>query len=244
MIYLEVDYLIIITVLITAFIQSIFGVGVLLFGTPTLLILNFSFIDCLLILLPISAIINFLQVFKNICHIDYGIYKKLLIYTVPSIIISLFFISHINLEINFIIGIFLILIAIKENSSVIKSLFEKFLEFHKVFYLFMGIIHGLTNLGGALLTARIFFTKLNKNQKRATIAISYMTFALFQMITILIIDFNYNFIYLIYVLVGLLTYLMVNKIFFHKISNEKYNKFFSLFLIVSGFSLIFKGFAW
>lgn len=244
MISLEVDYLIVITVLITAFIQSIFGVGVLLFGTPILLLLNYSFIDSLFILLPISAVINFLQVSKNIHDVDYSIYKNIIIFTVPPIIACLFLVAHIKLEINIIIGLFLILIAIKENSLIIKSLFEKFLKFHRVFYLFMGIIHGLTNLGGALLTAKIFFTKLNKNQKRSTIAISYMTFALFQIITILIIDFTYNLIYLFYVFVGLLTYIMVNKIVFQKISNEKYNKFFSLFLIVSGFSLILKGFAW
>ena len=29
----------------------------------------------------------------------------------------------------------------------------------------MGITHGLTNLGGSLLTAKVFFTNLNKTQK-------------------------------------------------------------------------------
>lgn len=244
MISLEVDYLIILTVLVTTFIQSIFGVGILLFGTPIMLLLNYSFLECLFVLLPISAIINFLQVFKNMHQVDYSIYKNVLIITVPFIVASLFFVAHINLEINIIIGLFLILVAIKENSLIMKDLFEKFLKFNKVFYLFMGIIHGLTNLGGALLTAKIFFTKLNKKQKRATIAISYMTFALFQITTILLIDFHYDFINLIHIFVGLFTYLLVDKIVFNKITNEKYNKFFSLFLVVSGFSLLLKGFSW
>ena len=46
------DYLVIVTIIITASIQSFFGVGVLLFGTPLLTLLNYSFLDCLLILLP------------------------------------------------------------------------------------------------------------------------------------------------------------------------------------------------
>ena len=129
MISLEVDYLIVITVLITAFIQSIFGVGVLLFGTPILLLLNYSFIDSLFILLPISAVINFLQVSKNIYDVDYSIYKNIIIFTIPPIIVCLFLIVHIKLEINIIIGLFLILIAIKENSLTIKSLFENFSNF-------------------------------------------------------------------------------------------------------------------
>ena len=52
----------------------------------------------------------------------------------------------------------------------------------------MGIVHGLTNLGGSLLTAKVFFTNLNKTQKRVTIAISYMSLAIFQILTILLLN--------------------------------------------------------
>ena len=52
----------ILIVIITASIQSFFGVGVLLFGTPLLLLLGYPFLESLLILLPISASINFLQI--------------------------------------------------------------------------------------------------------------------------------------------------------------------------------------
>ena len=45
------------------FFQSIFGVGLLLFGTPTFLLLNYNFLDTLNILLPISISISFLQLF-------------------------------------------------------------------------------------------------------------------------------------------------------------------------------------
>ena len=46
---------------ILIFFQSIFGVGLLLFGTPTFLLLNYNFLDTLNILLPISVSISFLQ---------------------------------------------------------------------------------------------------------------------------------------------------------------------------------------
>ena len=52
-----------------------------------------------------------------------------------------------------------------------------------------------------------------------------MTFALFQIITILIVDFYYNLIYLFYVFVGLLTYIMVNKIVFHKFQTKNITNF-------------------
>ena len=55
----------------------------------------------------------------------------------------------------------------------------------------MGIIHGITNLGGALLSAIVFSKDLSKDSKRTTIAICYLTFAVFQIITLLI-AFNDN----------------------------------------------------
>ena len=108
----------------------------------------------------------------------------------------------------------------------------------------MGIVHGLTNLGGSLLTAKVFFTDLNKTQKRVTIAISYMSLAIFQILTILLFEFNYNLYYLIYFLVGIITYVIVNKIAFKKISEDKYNTLFSFFILLSGISLITKEILW
>jgi hypothetical protein len=72
---------ILIVVIITAAIQSLFGVGVLLFGTPFLLLLEYPFIDILLILLLISASINVLQVLRYYEYINIGIYKKVFLAT-------------------------------------------------------------------------------------------------------------------------------------------------------------------
>lgn len=238
------DYIVIVTIIITAFIQSFFGVGVLLFGTPILILLDYSFLECLLILLPISASINLLQITKDFKEIDYKIYKYVLLLSAPFVVIFLFLISKNTININIVMGTFLIFIAIKDNLPIIKKLFEKFLSFHKIFYISMGIIHGLTNLGGSLLTAKVFFTNLNKIQKRVTIAISYMSLAIFQILTILNFDFNYNFYYLIYLFIGVITYVLVNKIVFQKISEDRYNKIFSLFILLSGTSLIIKEILW
>ncbi len=50
---------ILLTIFITAIVQSIFGTGVLLFGTPILLIFGYNFQIALIILLPTSVLINF-----------------------------------------------------------------------------------------------------------------------------------------------------------------------------------------
>ena len=75
---------ILITIAVTSVIQSIFGVGVLLFGTPILLLLGYEFIDAVMILLPISVSINILQIAKDYRSIDFQFYKGILFYTIPS----------------------------------------------------------------------------------------------------------------------------------------------------------------
>ena len=52
-------------VVVTAFVQSLFGVGVLLFGTPILLVMGHDFVTTLVTLLPISLSINLVQVVRH-----------------------------------------------------------------------------------------------------------------------------------------------------------------------------------
>jgi len=52
-------------VIILIFFQSIFGIGLLLFGTPTFLLLGYNFLDVLNILLPISISISAIQLFLS-----------------------------------------------------------------------------------------------------------------------------------------------------------------------------------
>ena len=46
-------------------IQSIFGVGLLLFGTPSFLLLGYDFANTINILMPVSITISALQFFKS-----------------------------------------------------------------------------------------------------------------------------------------------------------------------------------
>ena len=84
---------ILLTVIATSVIQSVFGVGVLLFGTPVLLLLGYDFINALSVLLPISIAINCLQIIKHFRFIDTDFYKKVLLYSIPLVILCLLFVS-------------------------------------------------------------------------------------------------------------------------------------------------------
>ena len=60
----EIYYLVTI-IAVFSVIQSIFGVGILLFGTPTLLLLEYSYSETLWLLLPCSVVISLIQVVND-----------------------------------------------------------------------------------------------------------------------------------------------------------------------------------
>lgn len=234
------DIYIISIIILTTAIQSLIGVGVLLFGTPLMLLLGHSFLETLLILLPVSVIINLLQFLIYYKAIDRNFYKSIIKYSIPFIMLSLYFIAKTDYDSSIFIGIFLLLISIKDLLPFLKYIYEWLFKLDKIFFIFLGIIHGVTNLGGSLLTAKVFNESLDKFQKRSTIAISYMTFAVFQIITILFLDIKFKSDYFLYIFAGVFVYLVVNKIFFYKISEERYQILFKIFLALSGILLILK----
>jgi len=237
------DFYILITILITAIVQSIFGTGVLLFGTPLLLILGYNFQYALIILLPTSILISFFQLKNNLNKIDIQFYKKLFLFSIPPIILFLYLTNLNSIRINLFVGIFLVVIAIKENILSINRMIKLLIKYESLYLMIMGMIHGITNLGGALLSAIVFSKNLSKDSKRTTIAICYLTFALFQIIT-LIIAFNdnsflniFNFVYWI---LGPVTFFTVEKYLYFRIDGRKYIKYSNFFLFVLGLMLIIK----
>ena len=234
---------ILITIFFTAIVQSIFGTGVLLFGTPILLILGYNFQYALIILLPTSILINFFQLKNNFNKIDIRFYKRLFLFSIPLIILFLYFTNSNSIRINLFVGIFLVIIALKENILSINRLIKLLIKYEHLYLMIMGIIHGITNLGGALLSGIVFSKDLSKESKRTTIAICYLTFALFQIITLIIV-FNdnsflniFNFVYWI---LGPVIFFTVEKYLYFRIDGRKYIKYSNFFLFVLGLMLIIK----
>ncbi len=105
------QFAILFVIFFTTIIQSIFGVGVLLFGTPLMLLFGYDFQFSLTILLPISILINFFRLINKFNNIEFKFYRRLIIWTIPTIIFFLYYISASPINLNLIIGIFLIFIS-------------------------------------------------------------------------------------------------------------------------------------
>ena len=153
-------------ILVLIIIQSIFGIGLLLFGTPTFLILGYDFFNTLNFLLPISIIVSFLQFislkskFKKIIF-DFNFY------CLPFLVLFLIFALNFKEVLNFKFYVTIILIisstlALKRNNFFLKE--KLILKYKKVILIFIGLIHGLTNMGGGFLS--IFSSLINHNKGR------------------------------------------------------------------------------
>ena len=236
-------YDIIIIISITAIIQSIFGTGVLLFGTPLLLIFGYSFHFALIILLPTSILISLLQLKDNFVNVDINFYKKLIIYCIPFIIVSLYYSVTILTQTNLFIGILLVTFSLKNRIQLINTILRFLNRYEKVYFILMGILHGITNLGGSLLSASIFNKDFSKLAKRSTIAVCYLSMAIIQIITLFFIVNSkeiLNVIYIPYWLLGVLVFILVEKYIFFKIDDQKYINYSNVFLFIIGILVIIK----
>jgi len=232
------EFYIVLVIIVTAIIQSIFGVGVLLFGTPFLLIGGYDFVNALTVLLPISLVINLFQIVKGQKLIDLQFYRKLLIYSIPFIVLLLAFTVTLNIDVSFFIGAFLLFISLKPLSETVEKIIAFLFSFDRTYFVVQGIIHGVTNLGGSLLTSKVFSMDIGKAEKRATISLSYFTFALFQILTLVamgkLVEFNFS-----YLFVGAIVFALTDFFIYDSISTQKYDNLFAVFLFISGCALIF-----
>lgn len=232
-------------VLILILFQSIFGVGLLMFGTPTFLMLGYSFPETLALLLPVSIIISSLQFFFS-SEKDNSFIFDFTILCLPFVIIFLYLALTFHQVINFELytSVIIILFSII-NLFKIKFLFEnRFSQIKKkIILILIGIIHGLTNLGGSLLA--IFSTSISNSKKdlsRYYISYGYMTMSLIQIMILLIFDreyFSYNIIY--YIIMVFVFYFPTQKVF-KKFNNKRFSKTINILALIFGLNILANSF--
>ena len=234
---------ILITVAVSSFIQSIFGVGVLLFGTPLLMLQGYNFFQAVIVLLPISLLINLSQIAKDHKSVDIAFYKKIIVYTIPFIVIFLAVLNEIKINIGLLISVLLLFVAAKDFSDRVNNFVNLVVRHERSYFILMGIVHGLTNLGGPLLTVAVHSKGYEKRTTRATVAASYATFATFQIVTLFFSNFDMDIKLSTIALsmsVGLTMFIVTEKIVYANIDAENYRRLFAAFIFLSGALLFVK----
>ena len=231
--------LIIITFLIV--IQSIFGVGLLLFGTPSFLILGYDFASTINILMPVSITISILQFLKSKVS-DQKFIKEYNLFCVPF----LFFFLVIALKFNYFFDFKLLVGFLLVFSSILILNKKKFSSFRNIFFQFkkfvligIGLVHGLTNMGGSFLA--IYSTLVSRNKKeiaRYYICYGYLIMGILQYFTVLFLSFKtLEFTRLFYILFALILYFPSQNLF-KNINDKKFSKYINIIALIYGILIL------
>ena len=212
MVIIQPEFLLVFFIIfICGIIQSLLGIGLLIFGTPTLLLLGYDYVYVLIIILPCSILISFLQIFKKK---DFVFGKKYLyFYTIPTLSIGVFLIIDNKLDINVIkyIGAILFCIGVIRVNKKLNLFFKKLVtKFTVPYCLFIGLIHGLFNMSGAFLT--VFMSSVNDSAEkiRVSIAYWYLVFAIIQIFILFITSaLIYSKMTLVFLVISLISYVLV-----------------------------------
>jgi len=222
-------------------VQSVFGVGLLLFGTPSFLLLGYDFANTINILMPVSILVSFLQFFKSKVK-DIKFIDEYNYFCLPFL--ALFLILALNykglIDFKFYVALLLIfssvLILNKNKFSLFK---KKFFQMRKVILAIIGSIHGFTNMGGSFLSIySILVSKNKKELSRYYISYGYLIMGIIQYIIVLFIMHDYlNFVKLYYILIVILLYFPAQKIF-KNIDDRKFTRYINIIALLYGIIIL------
>jgi uncharacterized membrane protein YfcA len=166
-----------------AVVQSLFGIGLLVFGTPTLLLLGYSYQQALAILLPASLAVSLLQL-GTVPRLDRSFARQFGLWCLIPLAASLGLVSMLQFKasLNLAVALALAAFVVLRISPALEAKATAWLHGNqKAWLVLMGVVHGLSNLGGSLLTILANGLHADKERIRSVIVHCYVSFALVQL---------------------------------------------------------------
>ena len=231
-------YIVLLVVAFFSVVQSLFGVGLLVFGTPTFLLLGASYGEAIAYILPSSLLLSALQShgFRNKIRIARGI----ILYAMPFVFIGMIFSVELgqHSHIVSIIGAVMLLLSIIRIVGI-EKVSDKVNRFGRLSLILTGLVHGVSNQGGALLTLLMGSLYSDKEKIRTNIAFAYLLFGLSQFIVLVWLKSDLIGVSsVLYVLVTLFIYQFIGKSLFSAMSMRAFNLVFTGFMVVYGVLLL------
>ncbi|KVT56567.1 TSUP family transporter [Burkholderia ubonensis] len=174
-------------VALLAIVQSVFGMGILVFGTPTLLLMGYDFTSVLGLLLPASVSISAVQAWSARQLPIPPSERFTMAICAAAVLVSLALLVRMNLKarVDLLIGVAMLSAAAVRYSSRLQVRLRAFVQARSRLYVAsMGIVHGLTNMGGALLALYAASRYDDKHAMRAAISRYYLLFGVIQLGTL------------------------------------------------------------
>ena len=229
-----------IIILILSLFQSLFGIGLLLFGTPTFLFIGYDFESTLALLLPISVTISFLQIMYEKSSIR-SLASEFNIFCLPYLVIFLLLVINLGnvIEIRTYVAAALIIssILILNKNRIIKI--DTFiLKYRKLSLVFIGTVHGFTNMGGSFLSMFSTIVTADRASARKYIAFGYLVMGTLQYITLLIFGTRHiDLDNLYYIIVPLVVFFPTQNLF-KKIDDSLFMNIITYIALIFGFLVL------
>ena len=229
-----------IIILFLSLFQSLFGIGLLLFGTPTFLFIGYDFESTLALLLPISVTISFLQIMYEKSSIR-SLASEFNIFCLPYLVIFLLLVINLGnvIEIRTYVAAALIIssILILNKNRIIKI--DTFiLRYRKLSLVFIGTVHGFTNMGGSFLSMFSSLVTADRASARKYIAFGYLVMGTLQYITLLIFGTRHiDLDNLYYVIVPLVVFFPTQNLF-KKIDDWLFMNIITYIALIFGFLVL------
>jgi len=223
-------------------VQSIYGVGLLVFGTPVLLLAGMPFDHVLGLLLPSSILISTQQLFTlRLQEMHEKRFLWIPIVGIPvGILISLQLSS--STQISIILGLAMIFVAImRSNEKTLKWVGKLFSKHRRLFHLTNAIFHGYSNLGGTFLSVYSVAIYHDKLQVLRCTALFYLIYGIAQIIVLLAFGKFELFINgLLFLPATILIHNFVGQRSFRAISQPAFHRLATVFFWCIGIVLLFR----
>ena len=220
-------------VAIFAVVQSLFGVGLLVFGTPTLLLLGYPFAETLAILLPASLAVSFLQLWSG-SEIDRGFVAQFAIWCLIPLaaVLALVIALQLQTSLNLVVALALATFVMLRASPRLSDKARLWVSGHRrAWLLLMGLVHGFSNLGGGLLTILAASQFRDKERIRSLIALCYSCFATIQLgILAALSPGVFSWWQLAFAATSAIVYLGIGRKFFRSISVPAFDRLFTVLM--------------
>ncbi|RPD93458.1 hypothetical protein BBB56_22040 [Candidatus Pantoea deserta] len=240
------EYLFLPAVLVFAIIQSLFGMGILVFGTPTLLLLGYDFSMVLGLLLPSSVLISFTQAYtgRSLGRGEREAINMFVCAVLVVICLSALLLSDIKINLDLLIGLVMVFSAAVRLSERFRRFISRTLVTNQhLFVLLMGAVHGLTNMGGALLALYASSTQYEKTAIRTIVSRYYLMFGVIQLGTLAILKpQSLSILGFMTAPVALLVYWVIGNLLFRRTSAPVYEILLTAFIAVYGIVVLTKGY--
>jgi len=235
------DIKIILIITLFSVIQSVFGMGILIFGTPTLLLMGYSFGDVLSILLPPSLAISTIQFYRQ-DHTKKEFIRMLLTYCLPCLILALLwsFVQQQRVSLYLVIATILLISAASRLSRHASTLLHRVIEKNRRAYLVvMGFTHGSTNMGGSLLSTYAVSQHKQKHAVLNCVVTGYLLFGIVQLLTLSYVEaLSVNYQTILNCTIATIAFLVLGNRIFTSFSDKIYQKIFSIFMLAYAAVLI------